>query len=59
MDTVDLKKLKWKLSHFLRRFYGSIKTVPSRRHFRTYIQGQLSDLERKSIEPMALAAGLR
>jgi len=58
MDTVDLTKLKWKLSHFLRRFYGSIKTVPSRRHFRTYIQGQLSDLERKSIEPMALAAGV-
>ena len=58
MDTVALKKLKWTLSHFLRRFYGSIKTVPSRRHFRTYIQGQLSDLDRKSIEPMALAAGV-
>jgi len=58
MDTVDLKKLTWKLSHFLRRFYGSIKTGPSRRHFRTYIQGQLSALERKSIEPIALAAGV-
>ena len=58
MDAIDLKALKRKLSYFLRRFYGSIPTVPSRRHFRTYIQGQLSNLERKSIEPMALAAGV-
>ena len=58
MDAIALKALKRKLSYFLRRFYGSIPTVPSRRHFRTYIQGQLSHLERKSIEPMALAAGV-
>ena len=58
MDTFAVKPLKRKLSSFLRRFYSSIKTAPSRRHFRTYIQGQLSNLERKSIEPMALAAGV-
>jgi len=58
METLELKPLKRKLSHFLRRFYGSIKTAPSRRHFCTYIKGQLSNLERKSIEPMALAAGV-
>ena len=30
-----------------------------RDHLRTYVSGQLSDLERKSVEPMALAAEVR
>lgn len=44
------------LQRFLRRFDDCIKTRPSRRHLRTYIGGQTSRLERKSIEPMALEA---
>ena len=48
MDIQVLHTLKRKLAYFLRRFYVGIKTRPSRQHFRTYIQGQLSDLERKT-----------
>ena len=58
MDTTVLKKLKHKLSHFLRRFYRGIKTAPSQRHFRTYVQGQLSDLERKNVASIALHSGV-
>jgi SRSO17 transposase len=35
-------------------FFDSLKTV---RHFRTYTRGLLSDLPRKTAEPIALAAG--
>lgn len=58
MDSTELKKLGHRLGHFLRRFHGGIKTSPSRAHLRTYIQGQLSDLERKSIAPIALQVGV-
>lgn len=56
MDSNELKNLRPRLGQFLRRFNGGIKTSPSREHFRTYVRGQLSDLERKSIEPIALQA---
>ena len=45
------------LTAFLRpleRFFESPKTVP---HFRAYTRGLLSDLPRKTAEPLALAAG--
>lgn len=38
----------------LERFFDSPKTVP---HFRAYARGLLSDLPRKTAEPLALAAG--
>ena len=58
MDTQVLKALKRQLAYFLRRFYGGIKTGPSRQHFRTYIQGQLSHLERKTAAAIAQEAGV-
>lgn len=58
MDTAEFKKVGHKLGQFLRRFRTSFRTAPSRQHFRTYIQGQLSDLERKTITPMAQQAGV-
>lgn len=54
MDFPGLKKSKHRLSHFLRRFYAGIKTAPSQRHFRTYVRGQLSNLERKNVAAIAL-----
>lgn len=54
MDFPGLRKSKHRLSHFLRRFNAGIKTAPSRRHFRTYVQGQLSNLERKNVAAIAL-----
>ena len=58
MDATELKKLGHKLGHFLCRFHKGIKTAPSREHFGTYVRGQLSNLERKSIAPIALQAGV-
>jgi len=58
MDSTELKKLGHRLGHFLRRFHPGIKTAPTREHFRTYVKGQLSDLERKSVAPMALYEGV-
>ena len=52
-----LKQLRKKLDKFLERFTDCIKTKPSRKHLKTYVTGQVSDLERKSVEPIALEAG--
>ncbi len=54
----QITDLKRRLSCFARQFDGCFKTAPSRKHMRTYINGQVSNLERKSVEPIALAAGV-
>ena len=58
MDITELKQMRRNLDRFLRRFSSCIKTKPSREHLRTYVRGQVSDLERKSVEPIALEAGV-
>src|SRR3954468_18853369 len=42
---------------YLRRFRDSFGQDRTAQHFDTYCRGLLSDLPRKSIEPIALAAG--
>src|SRR5829696_9299499 len=42
---------------YLRRFRGCFGQDRTARHFDTYRRGLLSDLPRKSVEPIALAAG--
>ncbi len=54
----EIRPLKRNLNRFLKQFDDCIKTAPSRGHLRTYVGGQVGDLERKSVEPMALAAGV-
>jgi SRSO17 transposase len=54
----EIRFLKRRLNRFLKQFDDCIKTAPSRAHLRTYVRGQVSGLERKSVEPMALAAGV-
>jgi SRSO17 transposase len=54
----EIRFLKSRLNHFLKQFDDCIKTAPSRAHLRTYVNGQVGGLERKSVEPMALAAGI-
>lgn len=56
MDVQELRKLRRELDAFAGQFDDCIKTRPSRDHMRTYLNGQLGNLKRKSIEPMALAA---
>jgi SRSO17 transposase len=56
MEVSELRRIRRNLGRFLKQFADCISTAPSRRHLRTYVSGQVSHLERKSIEPMALAA---
>lgn len=58
MDVEELKTIRRNLGKFLRKFERCIKTRQSQHHLRTYIGGQVSDLERKSVEPIALSAGV-
>lgn len=54
----EMKEARRNLTRFLKEFKGCAKTKCSRAHLRTYVKGQLSDLPRKSVEPIALAAGV-
>ena len=56
MEIEQLEELRPRLDEHLARFDECIKTSPSRRHLKTYVNGQLGPLERKSIEPIALDA---
>jgi SRSO17 transposase len=58
MEVERLKALRGELDVFVSRFDDCIKTVPSRRHMRTYVGGQVSHLERKNVAAIALEAGV-
>jgi SRSO17 transposase len=58
MDADQIRKLKPKLTRYLKRFDDCFSRRNSREHFCTYVEGQLSDLGEKSCEPIALAAGV-
>lgn len=57
MNTKQLEALRPRLDSYCAQFDDCIKTRPSRGHMRTYVNGQLGPLERKSVEPIALDAG--
>jgi SRSO17 transposase len=57
MEANDILDLKPRLSRFLHEFDDCFDHEGTRAHLLTYVQGQLSDLPRKSVEPIALAAG--
>ncbi len=58
MEIQDFRRLKKEFDKYVARFDDCIKTAPSRKHLRTYLKGQMGPLPRKSIEPMALDAGV-
>lgn len=58
MDVQVLESLPVELERFATAFDACVKTSPSRRHFRRYVAGQIGDRPRKSVEPIALAAGV-
>src|SRR4030042_160856 len=58
MDVQQIRGLDRELKKFLNRFADCFARSEPREHLCTYVQGQLSDLPRKSIEPMALMAGV-
>jgi SRSO17 transposase len=58
MEAESLASLLPELENYLRRFDDCMARSEQRASLRVYVRGQLSDLPRKSIEPMALACGL-
>jgi len=58
MDADTVLRLRPELSRYLREFEGCFGRANTQDRFACYIRGQLSDLRRKSIEPMADAAGI-
>jgi len=57
MDVNEIANMGKELKVFLGEFDDCFGRSEPRQHLRTYVGGQLSDLLRKSIEPMALEAG--
>jgi SRSO17 transposase len=58
MDAKAIRGLKPRLNQFLDEFADCFTRKDTRMHLTTYVNGQLSGLPRKSVEPMALAAGV-
>ena len=56
MDVQQIKGMGRKLRGYLNEFNDCFGRSEPREHLRTYVQGQLSNLPRKSIEPIALSA---
>lgn len=57
MDAEQIRRLEPLLTDYLERFEDCFARRDTRTHFPVYVRGQLSELPRKSVEPMALAAG--
>ena len=57
MDAQQIAGLGPRLTDFLSEFADCFGRREPREHLRTYVGGQLSDLPRKSVEPIALDAG--
>src|SRR5438067_9141703 len=57
MEVSQVAELGDRLSIFLSGFGDCFGRSEPREHLRSYVSGQLSNLPRKSIEPIALSAG--
>ena len=58
MDVDQIRSLEPKLAKFLDRFHDCFDRKDTRAHLGVYVRGQLSDLPEKSVEPIALDAGV-
>lgn len=58
MDATEFRQLQPRLTRFLQEFDDCFARKDTRAHLKTYVVGQLSNLERKSVEPIADAAGV-
>jgi len=58
MDAQQIRQLGPKLDRFLKRFDDCFARKDTRAHLGVYVRGQLSDLPEKSVEPIALEAGV-
>jgi SRSO17 transposase len=58
MDSDSIRQLGPKLTAYLELFADCFARKDTRAHLGTYVRGQLSDLPQKSVEPIALEAGM-
>ena len=58
MDVRQIRKVGRALPRFLDEFGDCFGRCDTRRYLRVYVDGQMSELHRKSVEPMALRAGV-
>lgn len=58
MDAAQIRQLGPKLDSFLKRFDDCFARKDTRAHLPVFVRGQLSDLPEKSVEPIALEAGV-
>ncbi len=58
MDAKTIMSIKPTLNRFLREFDSCFGRGSTRQYLPVYVRGQLSDLPRKSLEPIADAAGI-
>ena len=58
MDAADIRRLKPMLTQYLKCFDDCFDRKDTRAHLSVYVEGQLSDLSAKSVEPMAVHAGV-
>src|SRR5581483_3520707 len=58
MDAAKIRQLGPKLNRFLKQFDDCFARKDTRGHLPVFIQGQLSDLPEKSVEPIAVEAGV-
>jgi len=56
MDAEQIHQLEPQLAEYLERFGDCFARRDTKVHFPVYVRGQLSELPRKSVEPIALAA---
>ena len=58
MDAATILEIRPALTRFLHEFDGCFGQARTQQYLGVYVAGQLSDLDRKSVEPMADAAGV-
>lgn len=58
MDAEQIRQLKPQLTRYLKRFEDCFVRKDTRKHFPVYVEGQLSELSGKSVEPIAKHAGV-
>lgn len=58
MDAAEIRELRPKLTRYLKQFDDCFARKDTRAHLPVYVEGQLSDLKAKSVEPIALEAGV-
>lgn len=58
MDAEQIRGLKPMLARYLKQFDECFARKDTRAHLSVYVEGQLSDLDSKSVEPIAVHAGI-